>query len=151
MSDTRVAQGEQCVQVNIGASRGWVTFGGDVLKIGDGHHEFVFEWSERFGPARCGKRGEIAADPLFGERSAFWPLFDRWFQGGKLVDEFGRCVLPPEPTMVRCNGCEGRGFNRVESDRRKWCCPLCHGTGRMAEGTPSKIELRRAPPPREDE
>jgi hypothetical protein len=146
MSGPRVAIAEHCAAVNIGRSRGYISFAGETLRIRGENpkHVYAFEHSERFGPARCRmKSGDIAKDPFFSERSPFWALFERWTRGGKLVDADGWCVLPPTPPTVPCPACDARGWYRLEGDRRKHVCPLCHSEGVVPEGTSPRIVLAK--------
>ena len=113
-----------CAHIKIGRHVGRVMLGGPVYTIGSGDgNTFTFEWHPMFGPARCNAKGDILAD-TFTERSKFWPLFQRWLDGGKQVDEFGRCVLAPPPPACdeTCPDCAGRGWYRIEGDRRKYAC-----------------------------
>jgi hypothetical protein len=91
-----------CARVKIGESVGHIMFGGPVYTIrGETGRTFTFEWHPYFGPSRChAKTGDLLKNGFFPERSAFWPLFERWFDGGKRVDEFGRCVLAPPRNTV---------------------------------------------------
>ncbi len=62
---------------------------------------YRFEDSDRFGPSRVNKNGELAANPYFGELSPFWHAWHRWReQGRRLKDDGKTCIWEdkePEP------------------------------------------------------
>lgn len=64
--------------------------------------EQLFEDHPRLGPCPVTKRG---TERHLGPRHRFWLAVTQWYQGGKLLDENGRCIWiePPDPTegMVR--------------------------------------------------
>lgn len=113
-----------CAHVKIGRSVGYVMLGGPVYRIqGETGDAFVFEWHPMFGPARCNAKGDVMAD-TFGPRSKFWQLLDRWLAGGKQITEDGCCVLADAAPSCdeTCPDCAGRGWYRLEGDRRKHAC-----------------------------
>lgn len=94
MSETkehRVAK-EQCVPVNIGGARGFVSIRDYVrLRVPMGAYH-GWEWHDYFGPSFCGKSG----DPLTkqpGEHHPVWRQFERWLAEGKRVDAAGYAVI----------------------------------------------------------
>ena len=64
---------------------------------------YRFEFSERFGPALLGKRGDVLEGGRIRERHPFWLGFNPWLNQGKRVDAWtGLCVWhEPKPTFFR--------------------------------------------------
>lgn len=54
---------------------------------------FRFEDSDRFGPSRVNKDGEISKQPFFAEASPFWNAWQRWKDQGRRVAEDGMTCL----------------------------------------------------------
>ena len=71
---------------------GIVCFGGDILHIKVNRRYMTFEDHPRFGPIRCRADGEVA-DKQFAEKSAFWPVWNKWVDQGKRVYQHGRAVV----------------------------------------------------------
>lgn len=77
-----------CVRV----PNGIVCLGGNIIRIMVGTRYMTFEDHPRFGPIRCRRDGEVA-DTQFSEKSAFWPVWERWLDSGKRVDQHGRAIV----------------------------------------------------------
>jgi hypothetical protein len=68
--------------------------GGPTLKMpmGNGRY-FTFEMHPYCGPVKVhAKTGEPTKHD-FPESSSFWNLFKAWDRGGRIVDQYDRCVL----------------------------------------------------------
>lgn len=59
-----------------------------IYLINDGARSRYFDWSDRFGPSRTDRRGEIL-DNQPGERSPFWRSVSLWARQGKKWEPFG--------------------------------------------------------------
>lgn len=62
-----------------------------VIEVGT--KQYRFEDSDRFGPMRIKKDGELSERPFFAERSPFWYAWGKWVeQGRRLSDDGITCV-----------------------------------------------------------
>ena len=80
-----------CVRV----PNGIICLGGNIIHIMVGTRYMTFEDHPRFGPIRCRRDGDVA-DTQFSEKSAFWPVWGKWVDQGKRVDQNGRAVVGVE-------------------------------------------------------
>lgn len=66
--------------------------------------EYTFDFSERFGPAVIGKRGNILATQPSG-RNPFWRAVSWWVRQGKHIDADGYCLWEqPTEKVYRVSG-----------------------------------------------
>lgn len=54
---------------------------------------YRFEDSDRFGPSRVNKDGEISKNPFFAKYSPFWIGWRKWRDQGRKVAEDGETCL----------------------------------------------------------
>lgn len=74
-----------------------ISWGGPDRTIKDSDGKvWTFEDHPRFGPIILNARGAMA-DPQPGSRSVFWPAWEAWRDGGKIVDAAGACQWTPKP------------------------------------------------------
>jgi hypothetical protein len=67
-------------------------WGAGPFRIKVGERVYLFEDSDRFGPAILHKRTLNPADRQPGEAHPFWPAWHMWVKGGRKVGEDGLCV-----------------------------------------------------------
>ena len=73
-----------------------IQLGGETIKMRVGRRTEWFELHKFCGPTRLVKGGEEAHPEVWDESDPFWPLFQRWIDGGMLVNESsGYAVVPP--------------------------------------------------------
>lgn len=75
-----------------------------VLNVEGKSHRF--EDSDRFGPSRIKKNGDICENPSWPERSPFWRAHRIWVrQGRRVMDDSVSCVWDePKPTILQKMG-----------------------------------------------
>jgi hypothetical protein len=77
--------------LTIGQANGIVCLGGTIIHIMVGTRYVTFEDHPRLGPIRCRRDGEVAGTQ-FSEKSAFWPVWEKWVDQGKRIDQHGRAM-----------------------------------------------------------
>lgn len=68
-------------------------FGGPAVRLKTHNRDHTFEMSPRLGPVRLMADGETPARNHWGPKSAFWGVFEKWDEQGRVVDEHGRGVI----------------------------------------------------------
>jgi len=58
--------------------------------------EYIFDFSERFGPLLVKKNGDPCVNQPVSERHPFWKGFTPWLNQGKRVED-GVCIWELEP------------------------------------------------------
>ena len=80
--------------------------------------EYVFDFSERFGPSALNKNGsEKAQQP--NSRSLFWEALYHWKKQGKRVDADGNCIYTWETELVDITKQIGRNIFILSARRRE--------------------------------
>jgi hypothetical protein len=89
-----------------------ISFGGPDRKITDADGKaWTFEDHPQFGPIVLNARGDPAASQP-GSRSAFWPAWKAWSDGGKrLQADCATCIWEPaQPDRVQLVHLGGRNY-----------------------------------------
>ncbi|KKL85738.1 hypothetical protein LCGC14_1951750 [marine sediment metagenome] len=80
--------------------------------------EYVFDFSDRFGPSVLNKNGsEKAQQP--NSRSLFWEALYHWIRQGKRVDADGNCIFSWKTNLVDITKTIGRNVFILSARRRK--------------------------------
>ncbi len=61
------------------------------LQVGKTYH--TFEMHRYCGPLRLYSDGDTPNQNGWSDKSTFWPVFDRWLEQGKRVDQYGRGIV----------------------------------------------------------
>lgn len=66
-----------------------INFAGPIVKLKVNGRYHTFEAHRYFGPIRLKADGETAARLFWSENSDFWPVYNRWVEQGRRVNENG--------------------------------------------------------------
>lgn len=93
---------------------GW---GAGPFLITIGKTTYRFEDSDRFGPHLVGKKGDLLEHDVPGERSPFWPHYNKWLEQGRKVGADGETCLYDTPRPgVYVRGIGGRKMVVQQND-----------------------------------
>lgn len=80
-----------CIPLVINERRAWLCVGGPTLSMNSVTGGRVyFEMHPYCGPMRSRQDGSGSSQDF---PKWFWPLFEKWMDGGQKVDRYGRCVI----------------------------------------------------------
>lgn len=92
-------------------------WGAGPFTITIGKTVYRFEDSDRFGPHLIGKGGDYLKDDVPGERSPFWPQYNKWRKQGRRVAGDGETCLYDAPKPgVFVRGVGGRRMVVAQND-----------------------------------
>ena len=71
----------------------FICFGGPVVRLSVNGRDHTFEMHRFWGPMRLRSDGFTPTKNQWSENSAFWLVFQQWFDSGQRIDEFDRGIL----------------------------------------------------------